>query len=152
MEPFLFDGKIFYFSLCEDQSFNYKCQIWYSEYDNGRFTKAKPLGNDINLEGSNTTMPSIGLLNDKPVLFFSSDRNGDSKGMDLFYAFINSDGKTFSNITQVDQLNTPDGDITPWFDFSTNRLYFSSSWHNGYGGQDIFYSDIKDGNFSSPKI
>ena len=148
---FSLDGKIFYFSLCEDQSFNYKCQIWYSKYDNGKFSQAKPLGNDINLIGSNTTMPAIGLINNKQVLFFSSDRNGDAKGMDLFYAYINSDGITFSNITQIDPLNTPDGDITPWFDLSTNRLYFSSSWPNGFGGQDIFYSDVNNDDFSVPK-
>jgi tetratricopeptide (TPR) repeat protein len=147
---FSIDGKIFYFSLCEDQSFNYKCQLWYSAYDNGRFSPAKPLGNDINSISSNTTMPAIGVINHKQVLFFSSDRNGDSKGMDLFYAYINSDGITFSNITQIDQLNTPDGDITPWFDVSANRLYFSSSWHNGFGGQDIHYSDVEDTNFSKP--
>jgi tetratricopeptide (TPR) repeat protein len=148
---FSLDGKIFYFSLCEDQSFNYKCQIWYSKYDNGKFSQAKPLGNDINLIGSNTTMPAIGLINNEQVLFFSSDRNGDAKGMDLFYAYINSDGITFSNITQIDPLNTPDGDITPWFDLSTNRLYFSSSWPNGFGGQDIFYSDVNNDDFSVPK-
>jgi hypothetical protein len=148
---FSFDGKIFYFSLCEDQSFNYKCQIWHSAYDSGRFSKAKPLGNDINLSGFNTTMPAIGLINNKQVLFFSSDRNGETKGMDLFYADINSDGITFSNIIQIDKLNSPDAEITPWFDLSANRLYFSSSWPNGFGGQDIFYSDVKGLDFSAPK-
>jgi hypothetical protein len=96
-------------------------------------------------------MPAIGLINNKEVLFFSSDRNGESKGMDLFYAFVNSDGTSFSNITQLDQINTPDGDITPWFDLSNNRLYFSSSWYNGFGGQDIFYTDLNDGGFDTPK-
>jgi tetratricopeptide (TPR) repeat protein/outer membrane protein OmpA-like peptidoglycan-associated protein len=147
---FSLDGKIFYFSLCEDQAFNYKCEIWYSYYENGKFSQAKALGNDINLSGSNTTMPSIGLINNREVLFFSSDRNGESKGMDLFYAFVNTGGTTFSNITQLDQINTPDGDITPWFDLSVNRLYFSSSWHNGFGGQDIYYSEVKEGSFNSP--
>ncbi|MFM7668639.1 MAG: tetratricopeptide repeat protein [Bacteroidota bacterium] len=148
---FSLDGKIFYFSLCEDQSFNYKCQLWYSSYDNGKFSQAKPLGNDINLNDYNTTMPSIGLINNKQVLFFSSDRNGDNSGMDLFYAFVNPDGISFSNITQIEQLNSPDPDITPWFDLSKNRLYYSSSWPNGFGGQDIYYSDLKEGNFMLPQ-
>jgi tetratricopeptide (TPR) repeat protein len=147
---FSLDGKVFYFSLCEDQAFNYKCQIWYSTYDHGKFSQAKPLGNDINLGGFNTTMPSVGLINNKQVLFFSSDRNGEGKGMDLFYTFINPDGITFSNITQIDQLNSPDADITPWFDLTENKLYFSSSWPNGFGGQDIYYSEVKEGSFSSP--
>lgn len=147
---FSLDGKIYYFSLCEDQAFNYKCQIWYSTYEDGKFSQAIPLGNDINISGFNTTMPAVGLINNKQVLFFSSDRNGEGKGMDLFYAFINPDGTTFSNITQIDQLNSPDSEVTPWFDIKENKLYFSSSWPNGFGGQDIYFSEVKDANFSSP--
>jgi hypothetical protein len=31
-----------------------------------------------------------------------------------------------------------------------NRLYFSSSWHNGFGGQDVFYSKINGIKFAAP--
>ncbi len=148
---FSLDGKTFYFSICEDQAFNYRCQIWFSKYENGKFSIGKPLGNDINLTDYNTTMPAIGLINNKEVLFFSSDRNGDLKGMDLFYAFLNPDGVSFSSITEIAKLNSPDGEITPWFDLHTNRLYYSSSWNNGFGGQDIFYSVIKNSEFSAPE-
>ncbi len=148
---FSLDGKTFYFSMCEDQAFNYRCQIWFSKYENGKFSIGKPLGNDINLTDYNTTMPAIGLINNKEVLFFSSDRNGDLKGMDLFYAFVNPDGVSFSSITEIAKLNSPDGEITPWFDLPTNRLYYSSSWNNGFGGQDIFYSVIKNSEFSAPE-
>lgn len=147
---FSLDGKTFYFSMCEDQSFDYKCQIWFSKYENGKFSTAKSLGSDINLSGYNTTMPAIGLINNKEVLFFSSDRNGETKGMDLFYAFVNPDGVSFSSIYPIETLNSPDSEITPWFDIQTNRLYYSSSWHDGFGGQDIFYSDIKNNNFLLP--
>jgi tetratricopeptide (TPR) repeat protein len=147
---FSLDGKTFYFSMCEDQAFNYRCQIWFSKYENGKFSIGKPLGIDINLTDYNTTMPAIGMLNNQEVLFFSSDRNGDLKGMDLFYAFVNPDGVSFSSITEITKLNTPDGELTPWFDIHTNRLYYSSSWNNGFGGQDIFYSDLKNSEFSAP--
>ncbi|MBM3451691.1 MAG: tetratricopeptide repeat protein [Bacteroidetes bacterium] len=148
---FSHDGKLFYFSLCDDQNFNYQCQIWYSRFEDGKFSEAKPLGNDINYIGSNTTMPAVGFINNRQVLFFSSDRNGESQGMDLFYSYINPDGISFSNTTEIKTVNSPDGEITPWFDLSNSRLYFSSSWHNGFGGFDIFYSEVKDGSFTSPK-
>lgn len=145
---FSLDGKIYYFSLCEDESFNYRCQIWYSNYSNGKFSFARPLGTEINQIGSNTTMPSIGKINGKEVLFFSSDRN--SNGMDLFFTYVNEGGLSFSNITPINQLNSIDNEITPWYDEKQNRLYFSSSWLNGFGGHDIFYSEITDSNFSTP--
>jgi len=142
------DGKTYYFSVCEDESFNYKCQIWSAQYANGRYLNAKPLGPEINHPESNTTMPSIGMLNGKEILFFASDKPG-SKGLDIYYAYV--DGVSiFSNITSIDILNTIDNDITPWYDSQKNTLYFSSSWFNGFGGHDIFISEYKNGTFTPP--
>jgi tetratricopeptide (TPR) repeat protein len=142
------DGKTYYFSVCEDESFNYKCQIWSAQYANDRYLNAKPLGPEINHPESNTTMPSIGMLNGKEILFFASDKPG-SKGLDIYYAYV--DGvSTFSNITSIDILNTIDNDITPWYDSQKNTLYFSSSWFNGFGGHDIFISEYKNGAFAPP--
>jgi len=145
---FSLDGKTFYFSVCEDEAFNYKCQIWNAQYINGHFINAKPLSQEINHPESNTTMPSIGILDGKEVMFFSSDKSGHN-GLDLYYAFLDGNSK-FSNITSIDLLNTPDNEITPWFDSEKNTLFFSSSWFNGFGGHDIFMSEYKNGSFSTP--
>ena len=48
-------------------------------------------------------------------------------------------------------INTMDDDISPFYDTISNRLYLSSSWHEGYGGQDFFYTEKvnRDLNFSA---
>ncbi len=142
------DGNTYYFSVCEDESFNYKCQIWSAQYANGRYLNAKPLGPEINHPKSNTTMPSVGILNGKEVLFFSSDKSENS-GLDIYFANIDGESK-FSNITPIELLNTLDNEITPWFDSQQNKLFFSSTWLDGFGGHDIFFSEYKNGTFLAP--
>lgn len=37
-------------------------------------------------------------------------------------------------------INTQGNEITPFYDFKTTTLYFSSDWHPGLGGYDVFSS------------
>lgn len=136
---FSLDGKRFYFSLCADESYNYKCKIMVADYANGKWTGMDSLGEIINEAGTNTTMPNIGILEGQEVLFFSSDREGSEGGMDIWYSVIKN-GNQFSKPRNVKAINSIDNDLSPWWDDSTKRLFFSSSWHNGFGGYDIFYT------------
>lgn len=136
---FSLDGKRFYFSVCNDEGYNYKCKILYSKYENERWEQIDTLGTEINEPGKNTTMPFISKLNGKEVLFFASDRTGTKGGLDIWMADLN--GNKVENIKNLDGINTIENEITPWHDTLKNRLYFSSAWHYGYGGQDVFYSD-----------
>ena len=147
---FSIDGKTYYFSVCEDLDFSYKCQIWYSNYSNGKWSLGQPIESGINDISANTTMPSIGMINGKEVLFFSSDRANSKGGLDLYYSERLNSNNQFSAATPINFLNTLDNDITPWWDNTTNRLYYSSSWEYGFGGHDIFYSEMLKGEFQKP--
>jgi hypothetical protein len=147
---FSMDGKTYYFSVCEDLDFSYKCQIWFSNYSNGKWSLGQSLESGINDISANTTMPSIGMLNGKEVLFFSSDRENSKGGLDLYYSERLNSNNEFAVATPITSLNTLDNDITPWWDNKTNRLYFSSTWEFGFGGHDIFYSELSKGEFQKP--
>jgi tetratricopeptide (TPR) repeat protein len=131
------DGKRFYFSLCADEGYNYKCKIMVANFDNGKWSSIDSLGEIINDEGANTTMPCIGELDGQEVLFFSSDREGTEGGMDIWFSAIKN-GNQFSKVRNVKTINSLDNDLSPWWDKSSNTLYFSSSWLDGFGGYDIF--------------
>ncbi len=137
---FSLDGKRFYFSSCDDEGYNYKCKIVYSNYENGKWSKVDTLGKDINEPGKNSTMPSISKLDGKEVLFFASDKTGTKGGLDIWMAQMN--GVKAENIQNISEINTVENEITPWHDSITNKLYFSSSWHYGFGGQDVFYASF----------
>lgn len=137
---FSLDGKRFFFSICQEVGFNYSCKIVSANYENGKWTRIDTLGKEINEPGKNTTMPCISKLNGKEVLFFASDRTGTKGGLDIWVAQMN--GNKAENIQNVVEINTVENDITPWYDSISNKLYFSSSWHYGFGGQDVFYSEF----------
>jgi tetratricopeptide (TPR) repeat protein len=139
---FSLDGKFFYFSLCEDEGYNYKCKIARASYlGNGKWGKIDTLSKQINADGKNTTMPYIGNVDGKEVLFFASDRQGTKGSLDIWFALKN--GENFESPINLSVLNTEDGEVTPWYDEKEKRLYFSSSWHNGFGGADVFYSTVE---------
>ncbi len=136
---FSLDGKRFYFSLCEDEGYNYRCKIMVSAFKNGKWSSSDSLGEIINMPGYNTTMPNIAQLDGQEVLFFASDREGTEGGMDIWYSSIKN-GNQYAKARSVKALNSIDNELSPWWDNQNKRLYFSSSWHNGFGGMDVFYS------------
>ena len=143
------DGH-FYYSVCSDKDFNYTCAIVFSQKGtDGKWRSLDSLNKVINQAGVNTTMPHFSTLNKEPVLFFASNRSGTKGGMDLWYTKLDQNGNTTS-IENIPSINSLDHDICPWFDTTENRLYFSSSWHQGFGGQDVFYSEYRNGKFGAP--
>jgi hypothetical protein len=142
--------QAFYYSVCTDQDFNYSCAIVFSKKEsNGAWAPLDSLNTLVNEIGANSTMPHLSKLADKDVLFFSSNRTGTKGGMDIWYAILDNDGFPVS-VVNVSAINSLENDISPWFDTIEQRLYFSSSWHQGFGGQDVFYSEYKDGKFGMP--
>ena len=135
------DGKRFYFTRC-DQSLN--CKIYVGKIDGDKVTDIDSLGEIINYEfATRTTMPHIASIDGQEVLFFVSDRDFSFGGLDIWYSVI-EDGNQYSLPENLGEgINTPDDDISPYYDTTSNRLYFSSSWYPGFGGQDIFYAEKK---------
>ncbi len=69
-------------------------------------------------------------------MFFVSDRNGGKGKLDIWYAQV-LDANTFSKPINL-EINSPGNEITPFYDTIENALYFSSNWHLGKGGFDVF--------------
>ncbi|MEM7163511.1 MAG: DUF1573 domain-containing protein, partial [Bacteroidota bacterium] len=73
-------------------------------------------------------------------LYFVSDRIGGEGGLDIWRSQkINGEWAPAKNLGK--KVNTPDDEISPFYLPEFRRLYFSSSWHFGYGGQDIHFID-----------
>jgi hypothetical protein len=109
------------------------------------------MGEPLNMKGVNTTQPCFGMLNNKTVLFFASDRAGGQGGLDIWYSIKNPDGSFEKPVNCGKKINTPDDEITPWFVSGNNTLYFSSTYHIGMGSFDIFKSEYRDSTFGEPK-
>ena len=97
---------------------------------------------NINKEGSSSTQACIGYNNEgRPILFFSTNREGGKGGYDIWYANFDSTIMDFTSPSNAgSNINSMGDEITPYFDSLTSTLYFSSSGMPGYGGLDIFKS------------
>jgi WD40-like Beta Propeller Repeat/Tetratricopeptide repeat len=86
---------------------------------------------------------------DGKTLYFASNRPGTgSGGWDIYTSDWN--GKDWTSPANIGtEINTPGNEITPFFD--GNTFYFSSDWHAGFGGLDVFSSQVQDGRFTGLK-
>jgi len=143
------DGKQMVVSRCKTKNATeYSCELYFGNYLNNKWQPLQKMPEPINLYGFNTTQPCFGEIDGKQVLFFVSDRQGGSGNLDIWYSFINADQSFSEPINAGKLVNTPEDDITPWFVSSQNALYFSSTYHKGLGGFDIFKSVFNDSVFS----
>lgn len=86
-----------------------------------------------NISGYATGFPS--LSPDGQKLFFASDRPDGYGGYDIYVSYKVGEIWTLpENLGPV--VNSPGNEISPFYD--GNNLYFSSDWHHGLGGYDIF--------------
>lgn len=127
-------NRLLYFTKCDSIG---NCKIYVSKLNaENKWETAKELPERINANKSTTTQPNFTVINEKKFLFFVSDRNGGKGKLDIWYAQI-LDANTFSKPINL-SINSPDNEITPFYDTIDNVLYFSSNWHLGKGGFDVF--------------
>lgn len=96
----------------------------------------------------NTTHPA--LSRDGQMLVFASDRPGGQGGMDLYYVMRLREGGWGNPVRLGDHINTRGNDVFPYLDEDDN-LYFSSNWHPGFGGMDIFKCQRTDDGWGLPE-
>lgn len=146
------DYKQMIVSRCKPKNASeYICELFMSYYINNKWQPLEPIPEPINQKGVNTTQPSFGEINGKQVLFFASNRAGGEGNLDIWYCVKNSDGAFEQPKNAGKKVNTPDDDITPWYVNEINTLFFSSTYHKGLGGFDIFKSEFKDSVFLEPQ-
>ena len=134
--------KRIYSSRCNlDKVVDMKCAIYVTEFKYGKWQDPVKLNDKINLEGYTSTQPTLHVFPEDSceALYFVSNRPGGYGGNDIWYS-IYKDGKYSDPVNAGNVINTPGDEISPFFDNNSNTFYFSSDWHNGLGGFDIFKS------------
>jgi 5-hydroxyisourate hydrolase-like protein (transthyretin family) len=145
------DRKRVYYSSCLSVNYaEFSCDIYQADrvgYDWANVTK---LPESINAPGYSTAQPSYGRLSDgRDVLFYVTDAPGGKGKMDIWYVEIKEDGD-WGMPTNLESLNTDGDEISPFFHSTSQRLFFSSDGHLTMGGQDIFESPFRNGQFGAP--
>jgi hypothetical protein len=128
-----------YYTLCHYTNANdIRCDIYVSKVESeGDFSKGKKLPASVNGDNYTSTQPTIGYDNvlDKEILYYSSDREGGKGGNDIWYSVI--DGDNYGEAVNIEQINTPEDEITPFYHLQSGSLYFSTNGYLGMGGFDV---------------
>lgn len=110
--------------------------LYFSTIDeNGAWGAEKPFF----FNGSDYATGFPALSADGKTLIFASTQEGGYGGWDLYVSNYTTAGwSTPRNLGAP--INTPGNEITPFLD--GQNLYFSSDWHDGFGGMDVFKADF----------
>ncbi len=138
------DKQRAYYTLCEGAF----CAIYEARFVNGTWSDGVSIPT-INQAEITATMPAIGIYRNQEVLFFCSDRKGTRGQLDIWWSMRLPDGSWDAPVNAGDNVNSPGNEITPYF--SGEHLYFSSDWHPGFGGFDIFRSKGYPRSFDLPE-
>jgi Tetratricopeptide repeat len=147
------DGNTCFFTRCKNVSpTETKCAIYKSTKVDGKWMAAKKLNDTINQPEYSSTHPCIAKVDSVgTVLFYSSNRKGGEGKMDLWACKINANGVFGIPYNLGKNVNSMDNEITPFFNDASQTLYFSSDWHKGFGGFDIFKTTRKNRVYDVPE-
>jgi outer membrane protein OmpA-like peptidoglycan-associated protein len=149
------EGNRLFFNKCYPNWKNKMvCAIYLSEKVNDKWSEPVKLGNGINDSKYTSTQPTVGIdsKTQNEVLYFVSDREGGKGGLDIWYSVYNAKKNEFKLPKNAgSKINTPEDEMTPFYDVETHTMYFSSNGWPSIGGMDIFKTQGELTQFSTPE-
>lgn len=143
------DGKFLVFTACNRREGMGDCDIYFSEYRNGTWTRPANIRPPVNTSAWES-QPSISA--NGQVLYFASNRQDGVGGSDIWMSERQPDGRWGKPQNLGDKINTTDDDQSPFIHPDGRTLYFMSKGHPGIGGSDLFVAKRKDdGTWGEPK-
>lgn len=147
------DGKVLVFSkgaytgLTTIATELYFCQ----RTGDGTWSEPVKLPESINYPSALATQPQIAATgNGYYDLYYVSDQPGGKGGLDIWTARFSAVGN-FAAPTNLEQINTEDDDVTPYFEQATDNLYFSTKGRWTIGGLDIYKAHKSSTGFGEPE-
>src|SRR5579871_2151680 len=143
------DGQWLIFTGCNFPEGFGSCDLYISYLDKDGWSMPENLGRTVNSE-FHESGPS--LSPDKRDLYFDSNRPGGYGGNDIYVSHRLPNGRWSEPENLGPEINTIGDESAPFIHADNQSLYFTSSGHLGYGGDDLFVSR-KDasGKWSKPE-
>lgn len=143
------DGRYMYFTACDRNDGQGRCDIYYSSFDGNRWSPGINVGVPLNSTYWES-QPSISP--NGRMLFFVSNRPGGLGGMDIWYSIMGSDGKWGKPLNPGKTINTEGDEFSPFIYFNSKTLYFSSNGRESFGGHDIYITNMnRDSTWTAPE-
>ena len=122
-----------FFTKCKTEKEGMQCAIYSAQLVDGLWGIPQQMSSEINQLNTTNTHPQWAFWKEQEGLFFTSNRKGGWGGMDIWFA-----PKEGAAINLGSTINTAGDEITPFYHSVEQKMYFSSDFHPGIGGFDIF--------------
>ena len=122
-----------FFTKCKTEKEGMHCDIYSAQLVDGLWGIPQQMSSEINQPNTTNTHPQWAFWKEQEGLFFTSNRKGGWGGMDIWFA-----PKDGFAINLGSTINTVGDEVTPFYHSVEKKLYFSSDFHPGIGGFDIF--------------
>jgi len=143
------DGQWLIFTGCNFPEGFGSCDLYISYLTPEGWSTAENLGSAVNTEFWESA-PS--LSPDKRDLYFSSNRPGGYGGNDIYVTHRTQNGRWSEPENLGPVVNTAGDESAPFIHADNQTLYFTSSGHPGYGGDDLYLSRKGlDGKWTTPE-
>lgn len=157
---FSLDSQRFYFARgIRDWKNILTWNLYESKFIDGDWTEPVEMAEIINnskgpLGKANNYHPAIGWdsIMKQEVLYFISDRNGGKGGLDIWYSeWVEESSSWKKPMNAGAGINTKLNEMSPYYNFEQNTMYFSSQGWPGLGGFDIFSTTGELNSWTEPK-
>lgn len=133
------DGRTMVFAASYQTSARSGCDLYTSQKIGEDWQKPQFLAN-VNSPNWDS-QPSLSA--DGNALYFASDRPGGHGKYDIWVSRRQPDGQFGAAVNLGPTINTAESEFGPCIHANGSSLLFSSSGHLGFGGQDLFISQLK---------
>ncbi|WP_338767556.1 OmpA family protein [Bernardetia sp. ABR2-2B] len=137
------DGRTIIFTICEgsERGVYGRCDLFISEKQGDKWSEPKNMGDIINTRSWES---QASLSADGRTLYFISDRSGGFGRTDIWKSTRNDRGVWEAPQNLGSQINTAGEEYSPFIHVNGRTLFFSSDTHLGFGGFDLFKTEIDE--------
>lgn len=131
------DGFKMVYAACNRKEGMGRCDLYFSSKKGEKWSKAYNPGPPLNTPDMET-QPCYSA--DGRQVYFVSNRAGGHGNFDIWMSNLSPSGLWSEPINLGDSINTPGAEQSPFLHSDGKTLYFSSDYHPGMGGFDLFVS------------
>ncbi len=122
--------------------------IYKIKKEGNEWSRPSPLGANVQSKYLEST---ASLTPDNKTIYFASNRPGGYGGMDIYKSVRKDDG-TWGRAENLGKtINSKANEDAPFIHPGKQLLFFTTDGHSGMGGNDIYKSELKNGQWSTPK-
>ncbi|MBT9395211.1 PD40 domain-containing protein [Hymenobacter sp. NST-14] len=142
------DGTTLYFARCECPTCHGNCDLYVSNFKDGKWTMPKSLGANVNSSAWDS-QPTLSPGED--TLYFASDRLGGFGLSDIWFTVKQKNGEWSRAQNMGPVVNTRESEVSPFYHPLYHVLYFSSRGQLlNFGDFDIYKTYRVRGRWQEP--